>query len=97
MTMDLPISHTGTGARGAFFIEQDGKRVAELAYIRAGESLITVEHTEVDPNLGGRGIGRRLIDAAVAWARETHTKIKATCPYASAQLAKDPSFRDVLA
>lgn len=95
--MDLSISHTEADHQGAFFIEQEGKRVAELTYSRANEALVTIEHTEVDPSLGGRGIGRRLIDAAVTWARKTNTKVKTTCPYASAQFAKDPSIRDVLA
>jgi predicted GNAT family acetyltransferase len=95
--MDLPIAHTETGGRGAFFIEQEGKRVARMTYSRANDSLVTIEHTEVDPSLGGRGIGRRLLDAAVAWARETNTKLAATCSYARAQFAKDPSIRDVLA
>jgi predicted GNAT family acetyltransferase len=38
-----------------------------------------------------------MLDAVVRWARETDTKILATCPFASAQFAKDPSIRDVYA
>jgi len=52
-------------------------------------------HTEVGPRLQGRGVARRLLDAAVAWARETNTRLAATCPYAKAQFAKDASIRDV--
>ncbi len=95
--MDSQIAHSETDQRGAFFIEQDGRRLAEMTYSRANDALVIIDHTEVDPSLGGRGIGRRLLDAAVAWAREHHTKIIATCPFASAQFAKDPSIRDVLA
>ena len=92
-----PISHTEAEHRGAFFIEQDGRRLAELTYSRANAALVIIDHTEVDPTLGGQGVGRRLLDAAVAWARETHTKFLVTCPFASAQFARDPSIRDVLA
>jgi hypothetical protein len=38
-----------------------------------------------------------LLDAAVAWARETGTRFVVTCPYATAQFDRDPSIRDVLA
>ena len=56
-----------------------------------------IDHTEVAPSLGGKGVARKLLDATVTWARQTHTKLRATCPYASAQFARDPSIRDVLA
>ena len=95
--MSSSISHAEKDHRGAFFIDQDGRRVAEMTYTRASDSLVIIDHTEVDPSLGGQGVGRRLLDAAVRWARETHTKVIATCPYASAQFARDPSIRDVLA
>ncbi len=94
--MERTIAHEESGHRGAFFIVQDGKRLAQMTYSRANAALVIIDHTEVDASLGGQGVARRLLDAAVAWARETHTKVMATCPYASAQFAKDPSIRDVL-
>jgi predicted GNAT family acetyltransferase len=94
--MKHSIEHEEKGHRGAFFILEDGKRVAEMTYSRANATLVIIDHTEVAASLGGQGVGRSLLDATVAWARETHTKIMATCPFASAQFAKDPSIRDVL-
>jgi predicted GNAT family acetyltransferase len=93
--MEYTVEHEETGHRGAFFVVQDGKRVAELTYSRGSASLVIIDHTEVDPSLGGQGMGRRLLDAAVHWARATNTKILTTCPFAGAQFAKDPSMRDV--
>ena len=95
--MSLSIAHEESGQRGAFYYEQDGKRLAEMTYSRANASLVIIDHTEVDASLGGKGVGRQLLDAAVKWARETHTKVMATCPFAKAQFEKDPSIRDVLA
>lgn len=95
--MSDTIVHDETGHRGAFYIEREGKRVAEMTYSRANAALVIIDHTEVDKSLSGQGVARRLLDAAVAWARATHTKVMATCPYASAQFAKDASIRDVLA
>jgi predicted GNAT family acetyltransferase len=95
--MSHTIAHEENGHRGAFFIEEGGKRVAEMTYSRANKSLVIIDHTEVAESLAGQGVARSLLDATVAWARATQTKIVATCPYASAQFAKDPSIRDVLA
>lgn len=89
------IKHEEPDHRGAFFIERDGKRVAEMTYSRANAGLVIIDHTEVASELGGQGVGRRLLDAAVAWARATETKFLSTCPFASAQFAKDESLRDV--
>jgi predicted GNAT family acetyltransferase len=95
--MSLSIAHEESGHRGAFYYEQDGKRLAEMTYSRANASLVIIDHTEVDASLGGKDVGRQLLDAAVKWARDTHTKVMATCPFAKAQFEKDPSIRDVLA
>lgn len=94
---DTRIAHEEHGHRGAFFVEEAGRRVAEMTYSRGSDSLVIIDHTEVDRALEGRGIGRSLLDAAVAWARDTGTKVMATCPFALAQFRKDPSLRDVLA
>jgi hypothetical protein len=93
---ELAISHTEQGGGGAFFIEQRGQRVAELTYSRTGAARVNIEHTEVADRLRGQGVARLLLDAAVRWARETHTQLSATCSYAVAQFARDSSLSDVL-
>lgn len=92
---DLRIRHEEANGRGAFFIEMEGTRAAELAYSRLGADRANIFHTQVGPQLQGRGVARRLLNAAVAWARETNTRFTATCPYAKAQFEKDASIRDV--
>ena len=92
----IQIEHAEQDGRGSFFVAKQGIRLAEMTYSRAGEKLVIVDHTEVDDRLRGLGVGRKLLDAVVAWARETGTKIIATCPYAKAQFERDASIRDVL-
>lgn len=97
MTDAHAISHTEHGSRGAFFIEQNGRRIAELTYGRTSAGVVNIDHTEVDGSLRGQGVARKLLDASVRWARETHTQLTATCSYAVAQFARDSSLHDVLA
>lgn len=96
MMAEHTITHEEYGHRGAFFIETNAQRVAELTYSRRSASLVNIDHTEVDPSLRGQGVARLLLDAAVRWARETHTKVMTTCPYATVTFARDSSIRDVL-
>ncbi|HEX2658563.1 MAG TPA: GNAT family N-acetyltransferase [Polyangia bacterium] len=97
MADELEIRHEESDGRGAFFIDVDGKRVALEAYRRVDADNIVITHTEVDDSLRGKGIARRLLDAAVTWARVTGTRVAATCPYVKGQFDKDASIRDVLA
>lgn len=89
------ISHEERGQGGIFFIERDGARLAELTYQCTGVARVVIDHTYVDASLRGHGIARQLLDAAIAWARQTGTKVGATCSYVTVQFARDPSLRDV--
>jgi predicted GNAT family acetyltransferase len=91
------ITHVEQDGRGGFYIERSGTRVGELTYRRTAAARVIIDHTEVDPGLRGQGIARRLLDAAVAWARQTGTKITPRCSYAVVQFNRDKSIGDVLA
>jgi hypothetical protein len=92
----LEVAHEEAEGRGAFFVAREGVRLAEMTYSRASPKLVIIDHTEVHERLKGHGVGRRLLDAAVAWARATGTRVAVTCPYAKSQFDKDPALRDVL-
>jgi predicted GNAT family acetyltransferase len=93
--MELTIQHQESGSQGAFFLaDAAGAHLAEMTYSRTNASLIIIDHT--DASLAGQGVGRRLLDQLVAWARSSGTKVIALCPFANAQFAKDASIRDVL-
>lgn len=93
--MGLEIRRHEAGHRGEFVVELDGAKAGEMTYERRGAHLVNVDHTRVDDILKGQGVGRKLLDALVGWARESGTKVSATCPYAKAQLEKDEQIRDV--
>jgi predicted GNAT family acetyltransferase len=93
---ELDVQHAEDARGGAFFVEDGGARVAELTYSRWAPGRAVIEHTTVSDRLGGRGVGKRLVLAAVAWARATGTKLTPDCSYARAVLQKDGSLQDVL-
>ncbi len=94
--MAFNIQHEHPDHKGAFFIEKDGKRLAEMTYVTAGEKNIIIDHTEVSDALRGQGAGAQLVAAAVAYARENGIKIRPLCPFAKAVFDKTPEYIDVL-
>ena len=94
--MQYSIQHEEAASKGAFYIDKAGQRVAEMTYSRTNATMIIIDHTDVDDSLRGEGVGRQLLDALVAWARSTGTKVLPLCPFAKSQFDKDPAIRDVL-
>jgi predicted GNAT family acetyltransferase len=91
------VQHVPAPARGAFVIERDARRLGEMTYVRAGAKRIIIDHTFVDDALRGTGAGKRMVEAAVAWARAEQLKVIPLCPFAKATIERDESLQDVLA
>lgn len=95
--MPHTVQHRDQDAKGAFYVETNGMRLAEMTYRRTNAKMIIVDHTEVDPSLSGQGVGRELLGALVRWARCKDIKVVPVCPFAKAQFGKDVTLEDVLA
>ncbi len=82
---------------GRFYVEQDGRTLAELVYEMDDAGNAVLEHTHVDDALRGQGVARQLVEAAVAWARDSGKRVVPVCSYARAIFQRDHSLSDVLA
>lgn len=91
----MKILRDETGSKGRFYIEKDGKQLAQMTYSKAGADKIIIDHTEVDASLKGKGIGRDLVAEAVKYARENDLKIIPLCPFAKAEFDKHTDYDDV--
>jgi uncharacterized protein len=69
-------------------LRADG-HVAELVYRRYGHRLVLV-HTEVPPELEGRGIGGALVTAAIGLASRDGLTLVPLCPFARSWLERHP-------
>jgi uncharacterized protein len=77
-----------------FELEVDG-HIAASYYEIAGPA-ITFVHTEVPPELGGKGIGSKLIGGALDQVRSEGLKVIARCPFVKAYIEKHPDYADLL-
>ena len=81
--------------RGAFYLEENGERLAEME-VSVSKGILTVYHTEVAEKLKGRGVAGDLLKAMVSYAREKALKVIPLCPYVHARFKKDPeAYADI--
>lgn len=93
----MTIQHTDNGKEGSFYVERDGKKEAEMTYSFKDESTIDINHTEVKESLQGEGIGKALIEEAVAFMRSKNLKAVTSCSYAKSVFEKNPAkYQDVI-
>lgn len=57
------------------------KLIGECDYQESNQSW-TIFHTEVNPEYGGQGIARKLVECVLDEAEQKGIEIKATCSYA---------------
>ncbi|MEB6565690.1 N-acetyltransferase [Acinetobacter towneri] len=93
----MKIQHQETQRGGEFFIERDGRHIAEITYQYQNEATIVADHTWVDNSLRGQGVARQLLDVLVAFAREKQLKIVPTCSYVDVMFQREAEFADVMA
>jgi len=90
------IQQQDDGKKGAFYIEEGGKRLAEMTFVWAGSKVFIVDHTEVDASLEGKGVGKQLVQHAVEFARGKDLKIIPLCPFTKGVIDRTPAYQDVL-
>ena len=80
--------------RHRFELDAEG-HVAFSNYKRDGVT-ITIMHTEVPKELGGKGIGSALVRGLLDRVRAQGLKVVALCPFVAGYIAKHPEYADLL-
>lgn len=91
------IIHEIEDQKGGFYYELNGTRLGEMVYRVAGEGQIMILHTEVDEWLKGQGVGKKLLQRLVEYARENKIRVTPICPFARATFIRMKEWQDVLA
>ena len=92
---DIPVEREDSETGGRYIVHLDGLE-AEMTYSRAGKTILIIDHTDVPKELGGRGVGQRMLQQLIADARTDNLKIIPLCPFAKAQFDNHPEWADIL-
>ena len=82
--------------RGRFEIRVDD-RVVGLASYHVENGTMTLPHTEVDPSMGGRGLGTALVAAVLDAARERGLHVLPYCSFVRRYIQLHPELVDLVA
>jgi uncharacterized protein len=86
---------TNNEAEHRYELEVDGRLAIAEYRLRPGR--ISFTHTEVPDALEGRGIGKRLVKAALEDVRAKGLKVVPICPFVKHYIDTHPEERDLLA
>jgi len=92
----MEVEHINKESKGLFKAIENGEEAGRMTYSWAGLERFIIDHTEVNAAFGGKGVGKKLVLAAIDFEREKKIKILPLCPFAKSVFDKDDSLRDVL-
>lgn len=93
----MEIQQINRAKNGLFRAEEAGELAGRITYTWVDEHTFSIDHTIVEEAFGGKGVGKKLVMAAVDYARTNGLKIIPICPYAKSLFDKMPELADVRA
>ena len=94
---DTTITRHDSGDHGEYRAEVPGSAaIGRLTYQRRGNTLVA-DHTLVPPEIGGKGVAAKLVEALIADARQSGDRIEPQCSYVEAAFRRHPDWADLRA
>ena len=92
---DVTITSHDHGTHGEYHAAVAGSSVfGRLTWTQTGD-VRAAEHTLVPPEIGGRGVAGKLVEALIADARTQAFRIDPQCSYVAAQFKRHPEWADL--
>lgn len=68
---------------------------AHLDYV-LGSGILRLVHTKVPEELGGQGIGSKIVQFALEFAKNEGLEVIPQCPFVKSYIERHPRFKDLL-
>lgn len=94
----MEVRHEAQEGNGRFVIAEGGADLGEMTWFASGPGQITIDHTEGFPGSKGKGVGMKLLQAAVSHARAQGWRIVPACSFVAKVMDLAPQeYADVRA
>lgn len=91
----MKIEQEDLGERGIFRAIENGRVIGEITYFWRDDDTFCIDHTGVDSMYEGKGLGKKLVNAAVDYARKNEKKIVPYCSFAVSMFRRYPEYKEV--
>jgi predicted GNAT family acetyltransferase len=81
-------------AKQRFDADVDG--FVALVEYNLHDRILTLVHTEVPPELGGRGLGGTIVKAALEYAKSQGYKVVPQCPFARKFVERHEEYAEIV-
>ncbi|SCY75008.1 GNAT family N-acetyltransferase [Flavobacterium caeni] len=79
-----------------FELEVEG-HTAFIEFIVDKDNNMYLTHTEVPTALGGKGVGKSIVEKALHYLKDNGYKLAPLCPFVAAYLKRNPEWKSLLA
>lgn len=83
------------GENRIYAVNKEGTKMGEITYKLMGDDVLIADHTKVEEEFRGEGVGEKLVEALVEKCRLDDKKIKAECPFVKKIMEKTADYHDV--
>ncbi len=90
--MDLFVRNNDSAGR---FEAQIGNSLGFVEY-KLDRNLLTLVHTEVPPELGGQGVGAKIVRSALDFAKDNWLKVVPECPFVARYIERHEKYKDIV-
>jgi predicted GNAT family acetyltransferase len=94
LTGDIMSDVINNRAHHRYELEVEGHLATE--HYKLDGNVITFEHTDVPKELGGKGVGSKLVQGALDQVRTAGLKLIPECPFVKAWIEKHPEYADLV-
>jgi predicted GNAT family acetyltransferase len=92
----MEVLRSEEGSKGRFAAMDNGTEAGYITYSKAGDTMLILDHTEVNDAYRGQGIGKIIVMHIVDVARRDGLKVLPLCPFAKSVFDRTEEIRDVL-
>jgi predicted GNAT family acetyltransferase len=92
--METRVENNADASRYELFVDDE---LAAIADYRLTGDVVVFPHTEVRPELRGRGLGEVLVKEALDDVRSSGRTVHATCWFVAEFIENNPEYRDLAA
>lgn len=78
----MKFTHQNDEKKGQFTAFEGEKQAGLITYVWEDKDHLIIDHTEVEPEFKGQGVGEKLVMAVADYAEKNGFKIRPVCPFA---------------